>query len=161
MVFAQAGDASHSGVWAFSLRMVQSLSEKGIAMASVKRLRLLVLELLDNVMHYGNAVRDEACRHYEVEVWKDGAGTLVVHCSNLMHRSDVADFSAYLKRISGYTPAEAKQAVRDALLADFRMASVGAGIGLLTVRQCSLQIDWRFELVDEIYARYIISLRVL
>lgn len=161
LLFAQTGDASHAAVWASAMRIEGLLSEKGIALARVKRVRHLVIELLENVMHYGNVVQDELCRRYEVGIWNDARGGVEVQSSNLVQRGDVADFSAYLKKVCSYTPAEAKQAVREVLLSDFGILSGGAGIGLLTVRQRSMQIKWSFASEDEKYDRYTISLRVL
>lgn len=161
LMFAQTGDASHEAVWASAMRIEELLSEKGVALARVKRVRHLVIELLENVMHYGNLVQDEMCRWYELAIWNDAQGGVEVQCSNLVQRGDVADFSAYLKKVCSYTPAEAKQAVREVLLSDFGFLSGGAGIGLLTVRQRSMQIKWSFVSEDERYERYTISLRVL
>lgn len=161
MLFAQTGDASYEAVWASAERIEKLLAEKGIPLSRAKQVRHMVIELLENVMHYGKLVKDERCRRYEVEVWHDAStDEIEVLCSNLVRRPDVAEFSAYLKKVCSYTPAEAKQAVREVLLSDFGFLSGGAGIGLLMVRQRSVQINWSFALEDEQYERYTISLRV-
>lgn len=161
VAFAQRGDANHEAIWTCAERIVEVLLAKGVSQARAKRVRHVVVELLENVMHYGDTVRESACREYAVEVWLEEDGGVDVSCSNLVQKRDVLQLSKHLERVCGCTPLEANWAVREVLLEDVDFPSGAAGIGLLTVRQRSERMEWSFVLEGDQYERYTIALRVL
>lgn len=158
-VFARKGQLDHKSVGDCARSIADMLREKGSCDGVVRRAYSVVVELLENVLRHGQF--DSADPNLpSVSLWRESEHSAVVVVSNLIPRDDVTALDEWLRHVKEMPRPKVKDAIRHAMLSPSRSLRGGAGIGLLSVRQLTQEIEWNFGFTETGADLFTIMVRV-